>query len=369
VPCRPSPPTPRHRRAAGLLAAALAAAALGGCGAAGDGGSGGTATAAGGVPEGALWVAPTGDDGAGCTKGHPCATLSAALDHALAGATILVASGRYPEQEVRGGPGADAGASARDKPVVIRPAPGARPRLGKLLLHTPGLELRDLALAGWQAFDDSGRLTLRRVSTPWFYIDGASNVKLLGGSVGPADSVDPQIRAVDTDGAPVPTNILIDGVTFHDFTNEQDPSAHIECLQFGAVEHGIVRNSTFVRCAEHSVFAGAWGGTAKIHDLSFVGNRLGSVPKGFYSIRVGRDSVSDITLRRNSAVKVMQVDPGVPGVTIERNVAPREPWECFAGQRYIANVWSHVRCSKTDRKVGARAVSIRARDRARRPGA
>lgn len=341
-----------------LVTVGLAAALLSGCGGNGE-------DAHDGIPARALWVAPGGDDGAACTRGAPCATLSAALGRASAGETILLASGRYPEQEVHGGPAA----GADDKPVVIRPAFGARPRLGKLLFHTPGLELRDLKLAGWQAFSDSGRLTLRRVSTPWFFVDGASDVRMLGGSVGPADSVDPQIRAVDTQGAPVPENILIDGVAFHDFTNKQDPSAHVECLQLGAGRHIVIRNSTFVRCAQHSIFAGAWGGTATIRDLTLAGNRMGSVPQGFYSIRVGVDGVSDVTLRRNTAEKVMQVDPGVPGVTIERNVAPRQPWECFAGQRYVANVWSDVVCSGSDRKVGAHGVAERARDRHAPPGA
>jgi hypothetical protein len=348
-----------------LAAVGLAAALLSGCG----GGGGGDVADKGenahdGIPAGALWVAPDGDDGASCTRDSPCATLTAALDHASAGATILLASGRYPKQEVHGGP-----AGTHEASVVIRPAPGARPRLGELLLHTPGLELRDLKLAGWQAFSDSGRLTLRRVSTPWFFVDGASNVRMLGGSVGPADSIDPQIRAVDTNGAPVPKNILIDGVAFHDFTNKQDPSAHVECLQLGAGEHIVIRNSTFVRCAQHSIFAGAWGGTATIRDLTLVDNRMGSVPQGFYSIRVGVDGVSDVTLRRNTAEKVMQVDAGVPGVTMERNVAPRQPWECFKGQRYIANVWSDVVCSASDRKVGAHGVAERARDRHAPPGA
>jgi hypothetical protein len=351
-----------RRRPLFLVAApglAVLALALAGCGSV-SGGGGEEAEAA---PGTTVWVAPGGDDDGACTKAKPCATLGAALVAAEPGATVLLGSGKYPEQEVTASAAPDA------KPIVIRPAPGARPRLGKLLLHAPALEFRDLAIDGWQSFADSGRLTMRRVRTPWFYVDGTSDVKLLGGSVGPADSVDSQIRAVDTNGAPVPTNILIDGVTFHDFTNKDDPTAHIECLQFGAAKHAVIRNSTFVRCAEHSVFVGAWGGTATISDMTFAHNRFGSVPKGFYSLRVGRDGVSDIKVRDNTAEKVMQVDPGVRGVTMERNVAPRSPWECFAGQRYVDNVWSDVTCSKTDRKVGARAIAKLAADPRRRPGA
>jgi hypothetical protein len=315
------------------------------------------------VIKNALYVSLDGDDAMACTAHEPCASLTGALVRAKPGGMILVQSGRYPAQDVQGGPASAA------RPVIVRPAPGAKPTFGKLSLHTKGLELRGLRMDGWYAYADAGHLTLRDVNANWFFVDSASDIAILGGSVGPADSIDPQIRAADTNGAAVPTNIRIDGVTFHDFTNNADPSTHIECLQFGAGAHVVVRNSRFLRCAEHSVFVGSWGGTATVHDFTFEDNHFGTVPKGFYSLRVGLDGVSKITVRRNSAMRVMQVDDGVPDVTFDRNLAPRLPWECFADQRYTGNTWSGVRCGATDRQLSEGALLARAADLARKPGA
>jgi hypothetical protein len=251
----------------------------------------------------------------------------------------------------------------------VRPAPGAKPSFGKLSLHTKGLELRRLTLDGWYAYADSGHLTLRDVRAHWFFVDSASNIAILGGSVGPADSIDPQIRAANTTGAAVPANILIDGVTFHDFTNADDPSTHIECLQFGAGAHVVVRHSRFLRCAEHSIFVGSWGGTATVHDFTFEDNHFGTVPKGYYSLRVGVDGVSKITVRHNSAMRVMQVDDGVPDVIFDGNLAPRLPWECFDDQRYVDNTWSGVKCGATDHQLAEGTLLARAGDLGRKPGA
>lgn len=355
---------PRASRALLALAASLAAAsAVAGCG--GRGGGGGTATAAKGAkgaPAGpVVYVAPDGHDGKTCAKAAPCKTLSAAIAATEPSATIEVAAGRYPAQEVKG--------LVFGRPVVVRPAPGAKVSMGKLSLHVKGLELRDLTLDGWYAYADAGNLTLRDVRAGWFFVDSASRISILGGSVGPADSIDPQIRAADTDGAAVPRDILIDGVTFHDFTNRIHPDAHIECLQFGAGDHVVVRNSRFLNCAEHSIFVGSWGGTATVKDFTFEDNHFGRVPKGFYSLRVGTGGTSDIVVRRNSALNVMQVDPGVPGVTFDHNLGPRKAWECIAGQRYRDNVWAGVACDPSDRTVPAAEVARRAADLRRAPGA
>jgi hypothetical protein len=360
-----------HRRSrvpAALSALLLLAGAVGaaGCGAAarGDGEADGDA------PE-PVWVSPRGDDGAACTQARPCRSISRALRRAPAGGEVLLQAGAYPAQELHGAPKAAAGG----RPVVVRPAPGARVRTGRLALHTFDLELRDLRMTGWYAYADSGRLTLRRDHVQWFFVDSASDIRVLGGTVGPSDSVDPQIRAADTHGAAVPRNILIDGVTFHDFTKQKDPSAHVECLQFGAGEHVVVRRSRFVNCADHSIFVGAWGGTATIHDFTFADNHFAKVPVGYYSLRVAAGDpklTSQIAIRRNSATTTMRVDPGTPGVTWERNLAPRFAWECFTDQRYVGNVWAGpkaIRCGRSDRTTSLRTAIAAASDVRRRAGA
>ena len=130
-----------------LVACLLAAVGLSGCGGDGDGGGGKA------VVKDALYVSLNGVDGAACTAQKPCASITGALARAKAGQTILAESGRYPAQEVEGGPASAA------QPVVVRPAPGAKPSFGKLSLHTKGLELRGLRMDGWYAYADAGHLT------------------------------------------------------------------------------------------------------------------------------------------------------------------------------------------------------------------
>jgi hypothetical protein len=315
--------------------------------------------------EGPHYISPAGKDSAECTREDPCRTLNAARRRATAGGEIRLLSGRYPDQDVAAAPGGG-------RAILVRAADGARVRVGVLTITGHGLELRGLRLAGWHAMQGAGRLTFRDVQTSWFFADSVSDLRILGGTVGPADSVDPQIRAANTKGAPVPRNILIDGVTFHDFTARKDPAVHVECLQFGAGEHVVVRRSSFLNCATHSIFVRSWGGTAKIRDFTFADNRFGLVPGGYYSLRVVKSepgTISDIMVRDNSATTTMQVDGGIPGVSLVGNLAPRAPWQCFAGQRYRRNVWSAVRCGPTDRQVGERAVAVAARDRHRPTGA
>jgi hypothetical protein len=317
------------------------------------------------------WVSPSGDDGAACTQASPCRSLNRAVGRVGPGGVVLLTDGTYPAQEIRGG------VRAGGRKIVLKPAPGARKVFidGRLALHATGLELRGLRMVGWYAFADAGRLTFRDVTAKWFFVDSASDLKILGGSVGPSDGVDPQIRAADRVGAAVPRNVLIDGVRFHDFTKATDPAAHVECLQFGAGRHVVVRRSTFYNCADHSVFVGAWGGTATVKDFTFEDNHFAEVKTGYYSLRVAADDpkvTSGIVVRHNTASTTMRVDPSVSGVVWEDNLSPRFAWECFPSQRYRGNVWVGAKaaaCSKSDRLGSSEAAVIAlARDPKSKPG-
>src|SRR5690349_13410303 len=109
-----------------------------------------------------LYLAPAGRDDGSCTKAAPCRSLDAALGQATAGATVVLAAGRYPAQEVHGGP------RTGGRPIVIRPAAGAAVRMGKLSLHASRLTFERLRLDGWYAYADAGRLTFRDVTAGWF---------------------------------------------------------------------------------------------------------------------------------------------------------------------------------------------------------
>jgi hypothetical protein len=200
--------TLRPRLSALLLAGAL----LGGCGGGGTGPAGPS-----------VFVSPGGLDSAPCSREAPCRTLERAVGRLPAGGEVRMLAGRYPDQALDGPPHR---ARAR---VVIRPAEGARVRVGVLSMTTRGVELRGLHVAGWHALDGSGDLTFRDVHAGWFFADSVQGLRILGGTVGPADSVDSQIRAAGP-ASPAPRDVLIDRVTFRDFTARRDPSQHVECL-------------------------------------------------------------------------------------------------------------------------------------------
>jgi hypothetical protein len=295
-------------------------------------------------------VAPDGDDGAPCTRQRPCQTLSQALRATSTGGKVLLLAGDYGDVKLRGDGG--------PRGVVIAPARGARVHLGEMAITARHVELRDLRLTGWHANPGAADLTFRRVRSAWFYVNSVSTIRILGGSVGPADSVDPQIRASDTAGAPVPRDILIDGVEFHGFTRRDVPDAHVECLQIGAGEKIVVRHSRFERCATNGIFARSWGGTAVLRDLVFEDNAFGPVPEGFYALRVvAEPGTENVRVRRNVAANSLRVDPGISGVSFVGNTAPRGSWECIADQRYADNTWAGAACGPTDTLAAGAADS------------
>jgi hypothetical protein len=121
-------------------------------------------------------------------------------------------------------------------------------------------------------------------------ISGASNVSVLGGEVySPVRvSADPVIASLR---GLVPTNILIDGVYFHDFQDVGPGQLHhIECLQVGGAINLTIRNSTFRNCATHDIFIRSWGHVnASPYPLTNVvlqGNTLAATTVGYYAVQI-----------------------------------------------------------------------------------
>ncbi len=160
-----------------------------------------------------------------------------------------------------------------------------------------------LRLDGWYAYADAGRSTLRDVTAHWFFVDSASNISILGGSVGPADSIDPQIRAANTTGAAVPTNIRIEDVTFHDFTNNADPRPTSSACSSARARAWSC--ATAASCAAPSTRS-SWARGAGRPPCTTSPSRtthFGTVPRGITRCGWGVDGVSKIAVRRNSAMQ------------------------------------------------------------------
>jgi hypothetical protein len=263
-------------------------------------------------------VALSGADQGACLAAHPCATLGYAYQVARPGEVVDVAAGSYPLQTI------PLVASRAGAPVIIRPAAGAQVALAGIEVYGAHVELRDFVTRGWYVKEGATDVTFRNVSADGaIFITSANNVRILGGSVGPGDSIDSQIKAADAVGAPVPSDILIDSVDFHDWTRVADPSAHVECLQIGAGVRITIRNSVFKDCETHGLFVRSWGGTMRIADLDIEHNWFGVTNVGYYALRVAVNRgvvYHGIRVAYNTALQPLHIDAGAAtGVTLVGN--------------------------------------------------
>jgi hypothetical protein len=245
--------------------------------------------AAGATGAPAAWfLAPWGKDANPCTRTAPCRSLQRAFALARPGEVVELADGRY-----RGGRLAGA-----------KPAPGVtfagsrRARIATdLTLAAANVAFAGLTIDVWRTTPAARGITFRNVEHGWFGLRSADDVRLLGGEVdgGGQATGDPQITEFPGSRDP-PTNILVDGVLFHDWIDAaggRETTHHIECLQIGAGVNVTIRNSTFRNCSVHDIFVRSWGGTnGSVHPLRNVvieNNVLEETRVGYYAIQFKGD--------------------------------------------------------------------------------
>jgi hypothetical protein len=303
-----------------------------------------------------LFVSPTGSDSASCTESSPCASFDRAYRVAKPGQTVQVLPGDYPPQPIR------ADASKTGARVVFAAADAAQVHVKSVRIGGNHLEFRRLTMQ-WSVLAGATDVVFRDVISPGaISIVGASHVSVIGGEIySPVRvSSDPLIAA--SKGI-TPSDILIDGVSFHDFRDIGPGQLHhIECLQFGAGINVTVRNSTFHDCAVHDIFIRSWGmGSDTPSPLSniVIENNWFGPSDEFYAMQVLDDlftgtPATSVTVRNNSALKpfVIRVSHGTAAV--RGNILPSmTDFVCGAyGQKkwYDYNVYaSGVPCGPHDR--------------------
>jgi hypothetical protein len=298
---------------------------------------------------GPLFVAPDGSDGNPCTRESPCASFDRAYHAARPGWTVRIEAGRFGLQTLT--PDATKLSPAD---VVFRPATGASPIVAGIEVRAKHLEFRDLHLAQWWSTQvEAADVTFRNVVARGFIVSSSRRVRVLGGSYGPAVDGKPQVAAwPDTIE---PRDILIDGVSFHDYTRSKS-SVHTECLQFGAGRDLILRNSRFWHCDVMNVHFGHWGATPDLRDIvvenNFFSTSTDATGGGTYYSLMLRGAWENSLIRNNSATQPMIVNVyGGSGRNIRMvgNVAPSPG--CDRRIHYSHNVWLGAKCSATDRRV------------------
>ncbi len=81
-----------------------------------------------------------------------------------------------------------------------------------------------------------------------------TDISFIGGSAGPSVDDNNRIASDGTSTTASPTNVLIDGMRFHDYTLSAGSSAHVECLQVWAANGLTIRNSKFQNCETFDIF-------------------------------------------------------------------------------------------------------------------
>lgn len=324
------------------------------------------------LPPASVFLSPLGNDAAPCTKPAPCHSFDRAFGKALPGQVVEVAAGNYPSQTIQHDPSKT---SASD--VYFRPAAGARVTvLGNIRDYGSHITLfgmyakdTDVPYDGPVPVTD---VSLVAMNARNFTIDSATNVRVIGGDYGPASdcggSYGGSNNGIRKNAETMPSNILIDGVNFHDIQSYDLNSCHIECLIVGAGRNITVRNSKFRNCSIFDIFFQPFNGS--ISDVTLENNWFavptdpsGQANSGRAVEFSGGGPWRNVLIRHNSINTQINLNDGAAGpsydnVRVVGNLG-RSPGGCYSGVIYRANVWQSGSCNGTDRSLGGGGMPFR----------
>jgi chitodextrinase len=202
-----------------------------------------------------VFVSPSGSDSNACTQSAPCRSFQRAYQDAQPGDVVQVAGGTYSDTDLN----LDSSKTSSTD-VIFQPAAGATVRLSnRLTIRARHLEIRNMTME-YTLWATAADVTMRNIRVPgtWtIFSDGSqapTDISIIGGDVGPSADSNDIIGANGPAATVSPRNILIDGVSFHDFTLSPGSSAHVECLQVWAVNGLTINHSKFRNCFVFDIF-------------------------------------------------------------------------------------------------------------------
>jgi hypothetical protein len=307
-----------------------------------------------------LYISPTGSDSRACTAKAPCASFNRAYEVAKAGQIVEVAAGIYPSQFIKADSTKTGPAS-----VLFRPSAGASVTINEYLeVAGSYLEVRDMRVNGeWNAHPGSHDLVFRNINATIFFITSAANVKVIGGSIGPYENNASQIKSCETCTNPA-INILIDGVTFHDYTRTIE-GIHMECLHVYPAQNLTIRNTRFRNCAVMDLFLSNYGSAGSLRNITIENNVFdtpgsvaGGLSKGFYPLvfEPFGSPIAGVNVRFNSLYGSIVFDnpdngPYYSDIRASSNVGTQGQIFCYEHVTYSHNVWESAKCGSTDVKA------------------
>jgi hypothetical protein len=316
-----------------------------------------------------LFIASGGSDSNPCSKSAPCLSFDRAYHLAQAGQTVEVAGGSYSGQTLN----VDSSKTSVSD-VVFRPAAGASVTIAGLVVYGSHLTFQDFTLNGdWQTFYGTDDVTFRNlVVHGGIFTQSSSNISVIGGSVGGVVDTKPQFGVWPANTGN--SNILVDGVTFHDMTRS-NTSVHIECLLVAGVTGFTLRNSRFYNCDVFDVSIGTFNGGPQPRDILVENNFFsGAGSGGYYSLDFNDNTASftNVTIRNNSATQEMYLGNAIATLTnvvVTGNVAPISPWACDSRIKYSYNVFLGAACGASDLNAPANFTNPATLDLHLKPGA
>jgi hypothetical protein len=263
-------------------------------------------------------MSPSGSDSSPCSQAQPCRTFDRAYRVAAPGATVEVAGGSYPGQTVS----PDASKTSPND-VVFRPAAGATVTVtGQIDANGSHFELRDMTISQINFPRSADDITLRNVVNHGMWMQGPSNISIVGGEIS-CGFCDYHSHLQNGGGdSRAPTNILFDGVYFHDWHSVA--GEHTECLQIGGGDGITIRNSVFKNCATGNgglgatgaLFVGFFGFGGPVTKNVLLENNFFYPSGNFYAIQMS--DLQNLDLRYNSlASPIIIFDREGPGTGMD----------------------------------------------------
>jgi hypothetical protein len=339
--------------AAALIAASLALAA----------------SASGAVPRPAsVFMSPSGSDAGSCTRAQPCRSFDRAYHAAAPGATVEVGQGTYPTETIT------ADARKRSGPnVIFRPVRKGTVTVkgrGELDVAAAHVEFRDMTITELNFPREADHITMRNVVNHGVWMQGPSNISFIGGEISCGFcAYHSHIENGGGDSRP-PTNILFDGVNFHDW--QSVAGEHTECLQILGGDNVTIRNSTFRNCGTGN---GGLGATGDLF-VGFIDGGSGPVTKNvllendfFYpsgnAYAIQMSDLQNLDLRYNSiAGPIIIFDRAGPGTGMDFIGNILTAGSCTAEANGVPINWrynliSGGTCGPTDRNAPAGFIDAR----------
>jgi chitodextrinase len=315
-----------------------------------------------------FYVSPSGSDSGSCTQVAPCKTFARAFTVAPAGSVVQAADGYYGCPSISGSKSSD---------VTFRAAPGALPwTTCEQNISAQHIAFENMNFAGFRMGESGRYITLRNVNiacedqAPFTLYGGLcsaglfgapSDFSFLGGSVGPTYDNDvyhtpgnSQLGIPYGGGPYGSTNIVLDGVRFHD--NRKAAGAHTECLMVGGGTNFTIRNSKFENCNIYDIYFTWWNFVTPAYPVAsnilLENNWFENPTEVAQAVRFGdyMGSFNNITVRNNSSTGDLSIgDSPKSNVQFVGNVADKASYACTSGVVYSHNVWTGAKCGATDK--------------------